>query len=608
MDNKHLSESESESRAILTNVYGMKRTLILTAMLALLCAGTASAQWSGSLKADGGWNFLKSNRENADFKLKYTADKYYLGTGLYIGHNFTTSTQTTSILDSKKEQDEYYKGEEKGMNPRKLDAGANLDFGYLFNAANALDLSINYGYNGKSDNSILETERYNHNRTSLNGTQIDTSYFRSHNINGRITYNHRFAGRPGANLNVTVSNKIRLNGDVNRRITSGSFYPQPKNYATYSNLNDFNTHSDVSYDDAFHFSKSILKLKTGLEHYSNQDIDLYAAETFVNGQWRDSTEYRQSYFYNSQTFEPYANLTYTIGKFDFFIRERMQVYWHALMDKLDERKTPDQQEYLFKKYEFENLLSAGISYNINERHSMMVDYNRSISRPDYKKLCPTMMIGGSEGEYFIGNIDLLPETTDKVHFGYSYTKGIFVTKLDFNYRNKRNTAEKVIDLEKSKDIKNPMVKTLYTWINNKKEDSFGVKLDFKMNLDIIKADIWAGFNYDIYGNNKQTNKEDFNYELGTTIDVNLTKTSKLSSSLIYISAKQSAYNYKGEDVIANLRFSKIIIKGLDLYVEINDIVDKETYEETWNADMNYLKVSSTKPLNRAIMLGINYVF
>lgn len=218
------------------------------------------------------------------------------------------------------------------------------------------------------------------------------------------------------------------------------------------------------------------------------------------------------------------------------------------------------------------------------------------------------MIGDSEGEYFIGNSELLPEITDKVNLGYTYTKGIFVTNFDINYRNKRNTAEKVIDLEKSKDVTDPGVKTIYTWINNKRQDSFGAKLDLKMNGRDVKAEIWAGFNYDIYGNKEKNTKEDFNYELGTSIDVFLNETTKLSSSLVYISAKQSAYNLKGEDVMANIRFSKTLVKGLELYAELKDIVDKDIYEETWNADMNYLKVSSKTPMHRAVLIGINYAF
>lgn len=586
----------------------MKKGVIIASMLILLCSGSAFAQWSGRLNADGAWNFKQSNNENADFKLKYTGEKFYIGTNLYLGHNYLPSTQTTSILDAKKEESEYYKGENKDKNPRNYNAGAGIDFGYVFNPDNVLSATLGYKFSGKDENSHLQTERYNIDRSTLSGIQKDTAYVKSHKLNAKIAYSHKFDSRPDARLDLSVSEITGLSAEVNRRITSGNFYPKSKNYATHSSLNDFNTTVSASYDDIFRFKKSSLKLKAGLDYISNQDLDGYYAETFVNGRWKDSTDYRQSYFYNSHSTEPYVNLTYSVGKFDFLIKERAQIYWHAMLDKLEDRKTAEDIKGLFDKYDFQNLLAVGINYNINDRHRLTLDYGRAISRPDYKKLCPTLMIGNSEGEYIIGTPDLLPEITDKINFGYSYTKGIFVAKLDLNYRDKRNTAEKVIDLEKSKDITDPGVKTIYTWINNKRQNSFGAKFDLKMNSKQVKADIWAAFNYDIYGNNKKATKEDFNYEIGTSIDVFLNETTKLSSSLAYISAKQSAYNLKGEDVLANLRFSKTLVKGLELYLELKDIVDKESYEETWNADMNYIKVSITNPMHRAVLLGINYVF
>ena len=587
----------------------MKKEIAIIYILASLNFCPAFAQWEGSLKANGGWNFSQSNTEDADFKLKYSGDKFYIGTEIYVGHGFQPSSQITSILDAKKEQSEYYKGESKTIKPRNYKAGVSLDFGYIFNPSNILSASVGYGFSGKDENSILETERYNGlSRDAIKGTQLDTAFINSHNITGRINYSHKFESRPDASLDITLSETTGLNADVKRRITSGEFYSKSKNYVTYSNLNDFNTRLSASYDDIFNFEKSKLKLRTGLDYISNQDLDGYSAETLINGQWRDSTEYRQSYFYNSHSTEPYVNLTYSIGKFDFFVKERMQIYWHAMLDKLEEKKKPEDLVGLFDKFDFQNLLAAGIIWRVNERNRLSLDYGRTISRPDYKKLCPTLMIGNSEGEYFIGNPELLPEMTDKINLGYTYTKGIFVTSLDINYRDRRNTAEKIIDLEKSKDVTDPGVKTIYTWINNKNQNSFGTKLDLKMNGRDVKAEIWAGFNYDIYGNKEKITKKDFNYELGTSIDVFLNETTKLSSRLVYISAKQSAYNLKGEDVLANIRFSKNLLKGLDLYAELNDIADKDVYEETWNADLNYLKVSSTTPMQRSVLIGINYAF
>lgn len=587
----------------------MKCLRITITILLLFNFVSAFAQLSGSVKADGAWNFLKSNNESAELKLKYTGNNYYIGSGLDLGHSFLPSSQITSILDAKKEQNEYFKGENKNTDPRKVKAGAGLDFGYLFAPDRVLDAGVSYSFSGTEEKSLLNTERYNSNGDDiLQGVQNDTNYVVSHNVKFAMAYRQGFASRPESRLEVSLSNVTNMAADANRRVTSGNFYSKPKNYATYSSINDFDSNLSVSYDDVFRFGNSNLKMKTGLDLVSGQDIDVYAAETLVGGQWRDSTQYKQSYFYNALATEPYVNLNYSVGKFEIFVKERVQIYRHAMLDKLDNIKQPGDVATLFDRFDTRNLLSAGFTYKITSAHRMTVDYGRSISRPDYKKLCPTLMIGKSEGEYFVGNPALLPEITDKVNFSYTYTKGIFVTKLDVNYRNKKNTAEKVIDLEKSMDVTDPSVKTIYTWVNSKRQGSLGSKLDLKMNGKDVKAEIWAAFNYDTYWKNDKVDKNDFNYEIGTVVDVFLNEKTKLSSSLAYISAKQSAYNMKGEDVLASLRCTTIIIKGLELYAEIKDIVDKDIYEETWNADMNYMKVVSTKPMHRAALLGIKYVF
>lgn len=124
----------------------------------LLNFTSASAQWSGSVRTDGAWNFKQSNNENVDFKLKYNGRKFHVASGIYAGHNFLPSTQTTSILDAKKEQNEYYKGENKEMSPLKFNAGAGIDFGYIFNPLNVLDASLSYGFSAKQSAYNLKGE------------------------------------------------------------------------------------------------------------------------------------------------------------------------------------------------------------------------------------------------------------------------------------------------------------------------------------------------------------------------------------------------------------------------------------------------------------------
>lgn len=579
----------------------------LFALFLFLFPLVASAQWQRSLSAEGGWNFKRGNSENVDFKLSYSDSNLTVGTHLFFGHDFRPSSEVTSILDAKKQQDEYYKSESEDIENQHFNAGAGVSLGYRFNRANALNASVDYRFNRSYEASSLLTERFNNaDRSLLNGSQLDSAIIHTHTLNTKIAFSHHF-DRPDARLSLSLSSSMDFNSDVNRRLASGSFYDKSKNYTTHSNLNDFLSLFSASYSDRFLFNHNALDLVAGFDLASNQEIDGYSAENFVNGDWRDSADYRQSYFYNALALEPFVNLSFSFGKLVFFLNERVQFFRHLMLDKLDGRRLDEYENGLFDKVDVKNLLAAGASFRFNETHSLSLDYGHTISRPDYKKLCPTVMIGESDDECFIGNPDLLPESTDKVNLAYTYSYSIFVTRLDLSYSYKNNTAEKVIDLNKS-DISPASPLTIYTWINNKRKQSYSARIDLKMNGEDILADIWAGFNYDIFGNNQKTNKEDFNYVLGTSIDVSISPSAKLSSRLVYTSAKMSAYSLKGENVWASLRFTKTIVKGLDIYAELSDIVDRDGYEETWNADMNYIKVSTTKNKNRFLLIGLNYLF
>lgn len=587
----------------------IKKLSIFIVVLTFLATNPVYSQWNGGLNVDGTWNFKENNSENVDFKLKHVGNKFSFNSNLYFGHSYLLSSQATTILDAKKEKNEYYKGEDKNMNSRKLNTGANFGVGYVFNPNNVLDASLSYDFSESVDNSLLYTERINSfDGEYLYGIQNDSAYMFTHKISGNIAYVHKFENRPQASIDVIASELIGINTENNRRITNGNFYSNPKNYKTFKNLNDYDSKVSVSYNDIFDFGARKLKLKTGLDFVGTTDFDNYSASTLVNGQWRDSTEYRQSYLYNSYAIEPYVNLTYSVGKFDFFIKERVQFYWHSLMNRLVEKEILKEQDNLFDKFDIQNLLSAGVVYNINSLNGLSFDYSRSLVRPDYKKLCPVLMIGNSDGEYFIGNPELLPESIYVINFGHTFKRDKFVTSLDINYQDKSNTAEKIIDIEKSKDIHDPGVKTIYTWVNTKHQSSLGTKLDLKVNGKDVKAEVWAGFYYDIYRREELVTKEDFNYEVGTSVDVSLSERIKLSSSLIYISAKESAYNLKGEDVLANLRITTALSKKINMYLEFRDIVDKDIYEITWNEQMTYYKESSTKPQHRALLIGINYQF
>lgn len=572
----------------------------------LLAAVPSHAQWSGSVDGSGGFFFTRPNNNEAlKAALNYNADRFFVNTVLHGSHNYSPSKQDITIFDGKKEGSEYWKNEDKSLYPRVFDAGVKMDIGYRFNPADILILNAGYSFRRKTDHPEMTTER-GKGRDYVSGTQLDTFVQDNHGVNVKLSYDH-ILNNPGSKINVNVTTSAAKAMEYNSRITDGDFYSKKKRYRTVGYIHDFDTDISASFQDASFCNVQGLKFSAGIDAPMDMDLDLYAGENRVGGTWRDSTALDQSYSYWSLSIEPYVTAEYTIDKFVFGINERVQWYSHALMDKLDEKKGTDDDTYLLDKSDWKNMTGASIAYKLNEKHRFDADYSRSIVRPDYKKLCTTWTIGKSEGEYFTGNPDLLPESRDRVRFRYTYKNSIFVTALTADYTNKRNTAEKVLEIipDKKEAVD---VKTLYTWANSQREDHAGVKLNMTADARIVKIEMWTTFNYARFSYKVKAPKNEMNYELGLSAAAMLNDKVKLCGDIEYWSPKESAFNSKGEDLIANLKLFWTVSKGFDLYAEIHDIADRELYEDTWNEELTYLKTTVTTPFHRSFVLGLKYKF
>ena len=586
----------------------MNKIVPMTIALLLLCA-EGLAKWSGSASLDGGFNFIGGNAENVAAKVRFDTTRFYVGASAFGNQRGWRTTKQTSIYEMGG-SNPYNRSENEIASPQTVNAGGGLDFGYRFNALNALDASASYAYERKSELPELRTERdVLVPKDTLRGLQLDSNHNAYNSIDFRLVYTRKFASRPRAELVVQATELTKLALESKTRKTEGEYYSRNRYYRTEGSVNDFDSRILARYSDAFDWGEAgSLSMTAGLDLYSGIDLDVYWAQTNVNGTWADSAAYNQSYFYNNWSTEPYVSLTYKFRNFDFRLSERVQVYSHMLVDKLDEKTDAGDFKPLFYRIDPENLLSGGISYHLSGAHDFSIDYARSIKRPDYKKLCTTLTIGGSEGEYLMGNPDLLPERSDNVRFVYSYTHDIFRTSLSVKYNDKSNTAEKVLDTDFQEELHDPNVKTLFTWVNTQRQQTLGVRLDMKMDAKNVKATIWSAYNQEIITYKTKSPKSNGNYELGIDLSASLNSSLTLSTRLMYVSAKEEAYSRKGEDVISSLRLTKTIIKGLDLFVGINDIVDKEKYEENWNEAGSYFKISKTRKMGRTLICGLSYKF
>ncbi len=561
------------------------------------------AQLTGMVDGSGLWNFSNGHKEDVALKIKYDTAKYHIGFNLEGGHHYVP-TQEYSLTTEMKQRDSFYgKTETKNLFDRNWNVKTGFDFGFDIHPQDKLKVSLQYQYSGSKDHPELATVRYEQNGDSANGNQVDSTSMRCHKLTPNLEYVHTFAKQDNK-ITLTGFSLINLKYEDMLRNTTGKFYSQDKRYSTANSINDADSKLTLHYDDKSLAKVENLVLGTGLDFIWHTDMDIYTGRNYVGGQWRDSTRLDRSYLYNSFAIEPFINISYKYKGLEVYVNERVQWYYHELMDQLTERKS---EEYQFRKSQFQNILAGGIGYRFNSRHLLSLDYKRTLSRPDYEKLNPAVTLGKSDGEYFIGNPDLRPQTTDDAGFTYAFTAEHFGVDLTLGYRYTKDKVEKVITDNVPEDKK--LGDGIYfTYINANQQHTGGAKLNLKVDYDAVKAKMWVATFYDTFIKNGKVDKTDFNYEVGISLDAALTPTLHLNSDLTYRSAKQSAYNLKGEYIGANIKLVKTFIKTLDLYIQVNDLVDKPDIEQTWNEAYTYYKETDKYLNRRSILIGLTYNF
>lgn len=586
----------------------MKRlTLSILAVLSLSMG--LQAQFSGNIEGSGLSNFGVVNKEDVKLNLRLDTTKMNMVFNISGGHKYNPTTETTSILDVKNQDAPYSKYENKQLYKRNWYVNTGLDFKFKLTSQDNLNLGLQYGYKGDKDRPLLSTSRYALSGDSITGSQQDTSQMVEHIFKPQMTYTHVFS-KADNKVYVGVIGLVDMKEDGFNRITDGDIYSKHRYYTTLSSTNDVDTKIEAFYQDASLGKVKDLGLQTGVDFVWHNDVDVYAGWNNVGGQWRDSTNLDRSHLYSSFALEPNVKISYKYKGFEFFVNERVQWYLHQLINQLDNKTSLNQ--YQFRHSEWQNILSANVGYKFNNRHRLDLTYQRILDRPNYEKLNPAYTIGKSEGEYFKGNPNLKPTTKDEVGLTYGFMAEHFGTDLTVGYRYTKDKVEKVLDVASADS-------TIFTYMNAKKQHTGGLVLDLKVDYDAVKAKMWLGTFYDTFVKDDNTiDKTDFNFEVGISLDAYLTKSMKLSSQLLYRSAKASMYNMKGEYIGADIALTKTFtiqpyathraLSFLDLYIKVNDLVDKPDVEQTWNKEMTYYKVIEKTLNRRSINIGINYKF
>ena len=537
-------------------------------------------------------------RYNAGTSHYFKNNKINLNLNYSYSHNKINRDQDDKVnfLDSTNEIDEIWNS---GINRNtwSQNHNLNLNFDYFIDENNTLSLTSTalytpyFKYKIANNTNIFDSSENFLSRFTADNLSRDDKY----NIGTDIIYSHQFNEKTSVVLN---GHYTKYNYQRDQNVFS-NFFDVNNIFIDSSQFNTLaNQETDIitgSIDFTFASDESS-NLDFGLK-YSNviTDSDITRVD-IINNQEIVNTDNSDAFKYDEKVFAGYANFSKSWESWDINLGLRVEqsnIEGESL--SLTQKNT---QDY------FNWFPNASISHSISDNLSIYGNYNRSISRPDFRNLNPfTFFI--NENTIVVGNPNLIPTYNDHFVLGTNFLDHFTFEAYYINYDGA------IVELPRQDNSTNIIA---YTPTNLKNKVNFGFDLLFDFNItnswDLsgmtsfykaieetdfgegsVKLEQWSNYSY---LQNTISLLEDNSLRIGVTMEwynkylINLQTVENRLISKINVS--KSIFNNKGV-----------------LSLGIEDVFNRQDFETS----ISYLNQSSSRFLdmdNRFVRLGFRYKF
>jgi len=177
-------------------------------------------------------------------------------------------------------------------------------------------------------------------------------------------------------------------------------------------------------------------------------------ENLDNGKWEEDLIRSNHFIYDENINAGYVNFSKELKKWSFQTGLRLEnTIAHG--NQLGNRLVPQTK---FKRDTTNLFPTAFVSYKLNEKNTLSVNYGRRINRPNYQDLNPFTYFLDSLS-YRQGNIYLRPQYTHNIEFSHAL-KGKYITTLNYS------STDNVISQVNKVDPNNPDSKIRFLTVDN----------------------------------------------------------------------------------------------------------------------------------------------
>lgn len=383
--------------------------------------------------------------------------------------------------------------------------GAKYEFKNIFNQNGKDRYTTRNGISAQSDQE-KSAEYYYRSRTTYNGQFSGTHYLNIREINWNLGYAF-------ANSNVPDRRRYLIND----ALEEGKMGLSNANDISreYTKLNEHIFSGNINYKQNFNISNLVLNFKTGA--YSEYRTRDYRTRQFIYN-WNavnslpdgfryldiptqllvdenygadklyllEKVKFSDNYSGNNTLASGYLSLNLPINQFNIYAGVRYEWNQMELISNVkDYAESPRSIFYTTNDF----FPSINASYSINKKNQLRLSYGKSINRPEFREVSPSVFYDFDLASNVQGNTSL---------------KSAYIQNVDFRYEFYPSSGEQISVSVFYKHFKNPIEWTYtvnggtdltYSYVNAKGAQNYGAEIDIRKNLDFIGlSDFSINFN------------------------------------------------------------------------------------------------------------------
>ena len=120
-----------------------------------------------------------------------------------------------------------------------------------------------------------------------------------------------------------------------------------------------------------------------------------------------------------------------------------------------------------------------MAYRLNDKQQFRLSYGRTVNRPEFREVSSSVYYDFDLARNVQGNYNLKPAYIDNLDFGYElYPSSGELISVSLFYKRFKNPIEWTYTVSGGTDL-------IYSYVNAKGADNYGVEVDIRINLDFI---------------------------------------------------------------------------------------------------------------------------